>query len=129
MCYLYLCLLMFKKCFFPKQCGHTRGLTVSVKGRCLIEVLHRGVWLIRCYIQCIHASRNPRSALRLRRLAKSGALARVLVATALSLWCRAHFRTWRSLFVAGAWETSCFGGPKSTFRDRRKGSERLYFNV
>ena len=24
-------------------------------------------------------------------------------------------------------ETSCFGGPKPSFRDRCKGSERLYF--
>ena len=47
----------------------------------------------------MHASRNPRSASRLRRLAKSGWLERDLVATALSLWCRAHFRTWWSLFV------------------------------
>ena len=30
-----------------------------------------------------------------------------------------------SLFVAGARETSCFGGPKSTFRDRCKGSEQI----
>ena len=29
------------------------------------------------------------------------------------------FRTWWSLFVAGARETSCFGAPKSTFCDRR----------
>ena len=38
-----------------------------------------------------------------------------LVATALSLWRRAHFRTWRSLFVAcaRAREASCFRGPKS----------------
>ena len=31
--------------------------------------------------------------------------------------------------MAGARETSCFGGPKSAFRDRCKGSERLYFEV
>ena len=37
----------------------------------------------------------------------------------------AHFRTWWSLFVAGTRETSRFGGPKSTFRDRRTGSERF----
>ena len=42
----------------------------------------------------------------------------------LSLWWRAHFRTWWSLFVAGAKE-----GPKSTFRDRCKGSERFYFEL
>ena len=41
----------------------------------------------------------------------------------------AHFRTWWPLFVAGARETSCFGGPKSTFRDRCERSERLYFEV
>ena len=50
---------------------------------------------------------------------------RVLVATALWFWRRAHFRTSWSLFVAGAREISWFGGPKSTFRDRCKGSERL----
>ena len=64
--------------------------------------------------------------LRLRRLAESGCPWRVLQATTLSLWCRAHFGTWRSLFVAGARETSCFGAPKPTFRDRCKGSELLY---
>ena len=31
--------------------------------------------------------------------------------------------------MAGTRKTSCFGGPKSTFRDRRKGSERLDFEV
>ena len=31
--------------------------------------------------------------------------------------------------MAGARETSCFGGLKSTFRDRRKGSERFYFKM
>ena len=61
--------------FFPKQCGHRR------------------VRLIRCYLHYIHASRNPPTAFRLRRLAKSGGPRRVLVATALSLWCRAHFLT------------------------------------
>ena len=52
-----------------------------------------------------------------------------VVETALSLWHRAHFQTWWSLFVAGARETSCFGAPKSTFRDRCKGSERLDFET
>ena len=84
---------------FPRQCGHTRVLTVVV---------------IRCYLHYIHASRNP----RLRRLAESGGLARALVATAHSSWHCAHFRALWSLLVAGAKETSCFGGPKSTFRDR-----------
>ena len=80
---------------------HTLGvLTVGVKGRCPIEVLHRGVRLIRCYLQCIHASRNLRSALRLRTLTKSGGLRWVLDATALSLWRRANFRTGWSLSVA-----------------------------
>ena len=65
----------------------------------------------------------------LRRLAKSAWARRVLVATALSLWCRAHFRTWWSLFVAGAKKTSCFRAPKLIFRDECKGSERLYFEV
>ena len=46
------------------------------------------VRLFRCYLQYIHASRNPRSAFRL--------LERVLLATALSLWRRAHFWTWWS---------------------------------
>ena len=107
--------------FVSKHSGH-------MWSRCLIEVLHRGVRLIRCYLQYIHASQNPRSAFRLRRLAESGCPRRVLVATALSLWCCAHFRTWWPLFLAGARETSCFG-PKSTFSDRRKGSERLYFDM
>ena len=53
----------------------------------------------------------------------------MLLATALSLWRRAHFGTWWSLFVAGARETSCFGAPKSTFRDRCKGSELFYFDM
>ena len=63
------------------------------------------------------------------QLTKSARRRRVLLATPLSLWCRAHFRTWWSLFVAGARETSCFRGPKSTFRDRCKGSELLYFEM
>ena len=66
---------------------------------------------------------------RLRRLAKSACPRRVLQATALSLWCRAHFGTWWSLFVAGAREASCFGAPTSTFRDRCKGSELFYFEM
>ena len=53
----------------------------------------------------------------------------MLVATALLLRRRMHFRTRWSLFVAGIRETACFGGPKSTFRDRRKGSERCYFDA
>ena len=58
--------------FFSPNSVDTLGvLTVSVKGRCLIEVLRIRVRLIRCYLQYIHASRNPRSAFRLRRLAKS----------------------------------------------------------
>ena len=36
-------------------------------------------------------------------------------------------RTLSMMIVAGARETSCFGGATSTFRDRCKGSERLYF--
>ena len=31
--------------------------------------------------------------------------------------------------MAGARETSCFGAPKSTFRDRCKGSELFYFEM
>ena len=34
----------------------------SYKGRCVIEVLRQGARLICCYLQYIHASRNPRSA-------------------------------------------------------------------
>ena len=44
-------------------------------------------------------------------LAASAGLERVLSSTAHSLWCRAHFGTWWSLFVAG---------PKSTCRGRQK---------
>ena len=106
---------------FPKQCG--RGSCGKCKGR------HRGVRLIRCYLQYIHASRTPRSEFRLHRLAKFAWPRRVLVATPLSLWCRAHFRTSWPLFVTGAGESSWFGGPKSTFRDRRKGSERFDFEM
>ena len=102
---------------------HLGVLTVVVKQLCLDRC---GSLLFTAYIR---ASRSRRHAFRLRRLAKSGWRRRVLVATALSLCCRAHFRTWWSLCMAGARETSCFGGPKSTFRDRCKGSERLYFEV
>ena len=106
---------------FPKQCGHTRGSCGRGKARGRDR-------LIRCYLQHIHDSRNPRSAFRLRRLTESGCPWRVLLTTVLSLWCRVHFRTRRSLFVAGARETSCFGAPKSTCRDRCKGSELFYFS-
>ena len=41
-------------------------LTVVVKGRCLIEVSRGRVGLIRCYLQYMHASRNPQSAFRLQ---------------------------------------------------------------
>ena len=41
----------------------------------------------------------------------------MLAATALSLWRPAHFRTRWSLFVAGAREPSCFGGPKGSTLD------------
>ena len=95
-------------------------LTVGVKHRCLIEVSHGRGRLVRCYLQYIHASRNPRSAFRLRRVARSAWPRRVLLATALLLW---------SLFVAGARGSSCFGGPRPTSRDRRKGSQRLYFEM
>ena len=53
----------------------------------------------------------------------------MLLATALSLRRRAYFGTRWSLFVAGARETSCFGAPKSAFRDRCKGSELFYFEM
>ena len=74
-------------------------------------------------------SRHRQCAFRLRRLAKSGCPRRALLTTALSLWCRVHFRTWWSLFVAGARETPFFRASKSTFRDRCKGSELLYFEM
>ena len=53
----------------------------------------------------------------------------VLDGGALSLWCRAHFGTWRSLFVAGARETSGFGGLKSTFCERFRRSEQFDVDV
>ena len=59
-----------------------------------------------------------------------GAPGRVLLTTVLSLWWRVPFRTWWSLFVAGARKTSCFGASKSTFRDSRcQGSALFYFEV
>ena len=79
--------------FSPNSVVTLGVLTVVVKRRCLIDVLRRRVWLIRCYLQCTHSSRNPPSAFRLRRLAKSGWLERALVATVLSLWRSVHFRT------------------------------------
>ena len=79
---------------FPKQCGKSRVLMVRVKAGCLIGSAHRASGLIRCYLQYIHSPRDLRSACRLRRLAESGGLARVLFETALSLWCRARFLTW-----------------------------------
>ena len=51
-----------------------------------------------------------------------------LVATAVSKWRRARFQTWWLLIVAGAREASRFG-LKSTFGDRRKGSERLHIET
>ena len=120
--------------FSPSSVDTLRALTVNVKHRCLVEVLHRGVRLTRCYLQCTHASRNRRSAFRLRRLAKSAWARRVLLATALSLWCRAHFRTgghlsWQAqgkpramavqsrLFVTGARDRSGFTS-KCRFRGK-----------
>ena len=79
---------------FPPQCVHAGVLTVRGKDGCLIGGAHRRLWPIRCYLQYTHSPRNPRSALRLRRLAESGGLAGVLFKTALLLWCRARFRTW-----------------------------------
>ena len=100
-------------------------LGVLVKHRCLIGCACAGV----CgYSAAIYTTftplQNSRSAFRLRRLANSAWPRRALVATALSLWFRAHFRTWWSLFLAGARETSRLG-PKSTFRDKCKGSEEM----
>ena len=64
-----------------------------------VRVKHRGARLIRCYLQYIHPSRNHRSAFRLPRRQAREIGAAALVATALSLWCRAHFRTWWPLFA------------------------------
>ena len=44
----------------------------------------------------------------------------MLVATALSLWGRAHFWARCSLFVVGARETSCFGGQSRLFVTRAR---------
>ena len=90
-------------------------LTVGVKRRCLIEVLHRRVRLIHCYLQYIHASRNPRSEFRLRRLAKSDGPRWVLVAPCAFSDPVVTFRG--------------RGKGKLTFRDRCKGSERGYLDV
>ena len=93
-------------------------LTVMVKHRCLIEVLRGRVRLVRCYLQYIHASQNPRSAFRLRRLAKSAWRARVLslcaFMVAFSARRKGNLMLWRSTVE---------------FRDRRKGSDRLCFEV
>ena len=116
--------------FSPSSVGTLRG---SYGGRkaagAWIAEAHGRERPIRCYLQYIHGSRHRQCALRLRRLAGSGWLRRVLLATVLSLWRRVHFGTWWSLFVAGARETSCLGASKSTFRDRCKGSELFYFEV
>ena len=86
-----------------------------------------------------------RSAFRLRRLAESGRLPWVLLATTLSLWRRAHFRTWWSLFVAGAGEPrvlvlqsqlfvtgarnrSCFIS-QCSFRGRRSALDMLVLQI
>lgn len=45
-------------------------------------------------LRYIHASQDVRSAFRLRGLAETLRLARVLVSTALPLWCHEHIRTW-----------------------------------
>ena len=63
---------------FPNSVVTLGILTLRVKGLCVIEVSRGRVRLIRCYFQHIHASRNPRSAFRLRRLAESGWPRRVL---------------------------------------------------
>ena len=84
---------------FHKQCGHANGvLTVEVKDRCLIEVSRIPARLIRCYLQYIHASRNPRSAFRLCRLVEPGYARRVLVvvvAPALIFGHDGHF-SWQA---------------------------------
>ena len=95
---------------FPKQCGNTRGSYGMVKDGCLIEVLASPV--AKSLLFTVHSPRDLRSAFRLRRLAEFAGPERVLFE--ISLWC-----------LAGARETSCFGGPKSTFRDRRRRSERF----
>ena len=78
-------------------------LTVVVKGRCLIEVSRGRVGLIRCYLQYMHASRNPQSAFRLqaRKIWLAGAGASRDCALVVVL------RAFSDMVV--------------TFRDRRKG--------
>ena len=73
-------------------------LTLRVKGLCVIEVSRGRVRLVRCYFQHFHASRNPRSAFRLRMLAESGWLSLVLG----SRRSAAHFCAWWPLLVTGA---------------------------
>ena len=70
---------------FPPNSVSTLGVpTVRVKDGCFIGGAYRSVRLIRCYLQCIHSPRSLRSAFRLRRLAESGGLARVLFKTGTS---------------------------------------------
>ena len=66
--------------------------------------------------------RSP-NAISLRRVARNVGPGTVLDRGALSLWCRAHFWTRSSHFVAGAMETFVFWWSKSTFRDRCRRSE------
>ena len=65
-----------------------RVLTIVVVAGCLIEVLHRRVRLMRCYLHCTIAS--------LHRLTESACLELVHSSTALSCFGP------RRLFVAGA---------------------------
>ena len=72
----------------------------------------------------VHASRNPRSAFRLRRLAESGWPRRVLLTTAPRILVHGGHCSWQAQ-----------GKPRalvllsSTFRDRWKGSELFYFEL
>ena len=72
---------------FPQQCGYTGVLAVSVKagfGRGLLHLCSCNLLLL--YLRDIHASRDLRSVLRLRRLTETYLRRRLLSPTALSLW-------------------------------------------
>ena len=70
--------------FFPKQRGNTTVPIVMVKDGCLIEVLAAGSGCT------LNSCQDLLNAFRLRRLAESGGLARVLFETALLVICDRH---------------------------------------
>ena len=85
-------------------------LTVRVKDGCMIGGAHRDALLV-CYLQHTHSPRATSTSSKCIST-ESSRPARVLVET---------------LFV-GTSETSCFGGLRSTFRERCR-SEWLYVDV